>query len=185
MTNVKNVICQDFEHEMRLFITEELPAERIEFWKKHLLNCNECTVELKEELKVIAIIKEEVSVDLDDFSFNRMIDVAVSKRKSWVVNILGDRYNYAENKSFYGKAALVGLFATIAIIISLVTHQSIPVKNIPNDLLDWEGTKVISQINELKNTINLIHEDNWDKQIIMLDQRIRALEKEADKFSFN
>jgi hypothetical protein len=187
MTNIKNVLCQDFEHEMWLYITEELPSERMEFWKKHLLNCDECLLELNEELTATSAIKEEVSVDLDDSTFNRMIDKAVSKKINWVGNTLRNRFNYAENKSFYGKAALIGAFATTAMIVLLVTHQSIPdpVKNIPKDLLDWEGTKVISQIDDLNNRIQMINEDKWGKEIYLLDQRMEKLEKKSDKFSFN
>ncbi len=184
MTNIKNTVCQDFEHEMWLYLAAELPAERMEFWKKHLLECDDCTLELKEKIRVISNIKEKIAVDLDDSSFARMIDAAVSKRKSWMENILGDRFIYTENKSFYGKAALIGAFATTAIIILLVTHQSIPVNKIPNHLLDWEGKKITYQIDEMKNRIQLIGDDKWGKEINLLDQRIEKLEKESDKFSF-
>lgn len=185
MTNTKNTICRDFEHEMWLYLAAELPAERMEFWKKHLLECDDCTIELTEEIRITSKLKEKFSVDLDNSTFNRMIETAVSKRKSWIENIIGDRFVYAENKSFYGKAALIGAFATTAIIILLVTHQSIPVKEIPNNLLDWEGEKITYQIDDMKNRIQLIGEDKWGKEINLLDQRIEKLEKESDKFSFN
>jgi hypothetical protein len=187
MINAKNVICQDFENEMWLYITEELPKERMGFWKAHLLSCDKCTLDLQDELTVTSIVKKETTVDLNDSLFDEMINATVLKKKNWIGNIIRYRFNYAENKSVFGKAALIGVFATTAIIVLLITHQSIPipVKSIPKDILDWEGTKVTAQINELKKTINMIHEDNWDQQMMMFDQRMKALEKASDKFSFN
>lgn len=187
MTNTKNVLCQDFENEMWLFIAEELPSEKMEFWKTHLLVCDKCALQLNEELMVASAAKEQSLVDFDNSTFNRMIDNAVIKRKNWLSIVFGNRYNYGENKSFYGKAALIGALATTAVIILLITHQSIPlpVKNIPKDLLDWEGTKVSSQIDELKARFQIINEDNWGKEIYILDQRMDKLEKESDKYSFN
>ena len=109
----------------------------------------------------------------------------VTAKKSRLQYFLKNRHNYDEKKSFYSKAALAGALATAAIIVSIITHQSIPVKNIPSNILDWEGTKVVSQIDDIKTRIQMIDEDKWDKEIFLLGQRVEKLEKESDKFSFN
>jgi hypothetical protein len=113
-----------------------------------------------------------------------MIETSVV-RKNWLQNIFESRPRYNENKCFYGKAALVGALSIIAIIVSLISRQPVPIKNITNELLDWDGKKVIVQINELKNTFDIINEDSWDQQIIQLNKRIQNLEKKSDKVSFN
>jgi hypothetical protein len=184
MNNDEKVTCKEFQTEVFLYAKNDLPADKMAFWKDHLANCSECASEMNFVVKLNGVLKEKTLVDIEDSIFDKMIEKAALKRNRFQ-NIFQSGLRYNENKSFYGKAALAGVLATAAIVISVITHQSIPVKNIPNNILDWEGTKITSQIDDLKTRIQMIGEDKWDKEILQIDQRLEKLEKRSDKFSFN
>ncbi|OGV27251.1 MAG: hypothetical protein A3J84_09235 [Ignavibacteria bacterium RIFOXYA2_FULL_37_17] len=185
MNNNEKTICKDFESEVYFYIDNELPADRSVFWKDHLSNCATCRSLLEEINVIVAAAGENISEDILDSKYDKMIENAVRQKKFSLSQLLFPAGSFREKYSVSLKIAVVGMLAIIAFVVSLTTQRPNTVKTISRELLDWEGKKVNSQINEIKNTINLIHEDNWDKQMIMLNQRIKLLEKESDKFSFN
>ena len=185
MNSNEKMICVDFENEVYLYMDNELPADRSVFWKDHLSNCEACRLLLEEINVIVAATRESASEDVLDLKYDKMIENAVRQKKINLSQWLFPAGSFREKYSVSLKIAVVGMLAVIAFVISLTTQRPNTVKAISKELLDWEGKKVTSQINEIKNTIDLIHEDNWDKQIIMLDQRMKILEKEADKYSFN
>ncbi len=185
MSNDEKMICEEFEKEIYLYLDNDLSADRREYWRQHIASCKTCDSLISDVEIILDKACVELTEDLLDAKFDKMVEQAVQKKRFKIAEWLFPQGTVKEKYAFSLKLAVVGVLAAIAVIISLTTNQPNTVKTISNELLDWEGKKVTSQINELKNTINLIHEDNWDKQIIMLDQRMKNLEKESDKFLFN
>jgi hypothetical protein len=185
MSNDEKMICQEFEREVYLYLDDDLSAERKEYWKQHIDGCKTCSSLLSDIEIVVKNAHEELAEDLLDSKFEKMVEKAVQKKRFKIAEWLFPQGTAKEKYAFSLKLAVVGVLAAIAVVISLTTQRPNTLKTISNEFLDWEGTKVNSQINELKNTINMIHEDNWDKQMILMDQRMKILEKESDKFSFN
>ena len=185
MNSDEKIICRDFENEIYLYLDNEPTADRSVFWKDHLSNCEACRLLFEEINVIVDEARESASEDILDLKYDKMIEKAVHQKKFSLSQWLFPSGSFGEKYSVALKIAVVGMLAIIAFVISLTTQRPNTVKAISKELLDWEGKKVNSQINEIKNTINLIHEDNWDKQMIMLDQRMKVLEKEADKYSFN
>ncbi len=185
MINDENMICSEFEKEVYLYLDNDLLTDRKEYWKQHVVNCKTCSSFISEVEIILDQAHVELTEDMFDAKFNAMVKKAVQKKEFKIAEWLFPQGTAKEKFAFSLKLAVVGVLATIAIIISLTTRQPNTVKTISNELLDWEGKKVTSQINEIKNTIDMIHEDNWDRQMILLDQRMKALENKSDKFSFN
>lgn len=179
------MICKEFEREVYLYLCNDLSTDRKEYWIQHIAVCKTCTSLISDVGTVLDQASLELTEDILDAKFETMIENAVQKKRFKITEWLFPQGTVKEKFAFSLKLAVVGVLAAIAVVISLSTNQPNTVKTISNELLDWEGKEVITQINEIKNTINLIHEDNWDKQMIMLDQRMKTLEKESDKFSFN
>ena len=185
MINEGKIICNEFEMELYLYTDNDLSADRKEFLKKHISNCETCANLLKNTEIVLNQASAELTEDLPDAKYDTIIERVVQKKKNKIVEWFFPQRIIKEKYALSIKLAVVGTLAAIAVIISLTTQKPNTVKTISNELLDWEGKKITSQINEIKNSINMIHEDNWDKQILMLDQRMKVLENESDKFSFN
>lgn len=185
MSNDEKIICKEFETEVYLYSDNDLSENRKEYWKQHIAECKTCSFLLNDVDFIVKMAKDELTEDILDSKIEKMIEKAVQQKRDRIAQWIFPQATVKEKYAFSLKLAVVGVLATIAVIISLTTQRPNTIKTISNELLDWEGQKITLQINELKNTINMIREDNWDKQILMLDQRMKVLEKESDKYSFN
>jgi hypothetical protein len=185
MYNEKTADCRDFETEMWLFLSDEMTGERTAYWNNHLAGCERCSSALGGAVRISSVIKEESLDCIDDASFNRMIDKAVGAKRYDLKSLFGIKPVFGESKSIFGRAAFAASLAVIAIIIALATDQSVQVKSIPSEVLDWNGSGITHQIEEIKGRINNMSEDNWDRQILMIDARIEKMENESREFSFN
>lgn len=185
MSNDENMICKEFETEVYLYLDNDLSTDRKKFWEQHITSCRTCSSLISNVEIVLDQARVELTEDLPDAKFDTMIEYTVQKKRFKIAEWFFPRGTAKEKLAFSIKLAVVGVLVAIAVIISLTTQRPNTVKTISKELLDWEGKEVTSQINEIKNTINLIHEDNWDRQIIILDQRMNTLENKSDKFSFN
>lgn len=179
MSDQKDLICKDFENEIWLFTEQSLPHERIEFWNHHIQDCSKCSLVLKNEFALLETCKEELSEDVLDSKFDMMINRAVTSSKKLSLKRL---WNIKEEFSIRTKVALISGLAVVAVIISLITPRQNPVKTVSNELLDWEGTKINSQIENIEDKIEIINNDEWSNQLKIIDERLQLLEKQADKF---
>jgi hypothetical protein len=180
-----NITCKAFEAEALLFIDKDLQLERIEFWNDHLNNCSECKEYFSKIESVLNISEEELREELLDTKYNRMIERAVNQNRSKLFEWLFPKESEKGKIAIALKIAVVSALTVFAIIISLMTNKPNPIKTVSNDFLDWEGAKVNRQISEVKDKIDVMSKSDWDKQVILIDKRIKKLEKESDKFSFN
>jgi len=179
MSEQKDLICKDFENELWLFSEQSLPQERIEFWNRHIQNCAKCSLLMKNELVLLETCKEELSEDMLDSKYDMMINHAVKPSRNFSL-----KQTWAKREAFSIKTkfAMISGLAVVAIVISLITPKQNPVKSVSNELLDWEGTKIDSQIESIENKIEILNNDDWSNQLKMIDARLQLLEKEADKF---
>lgn len=182
MANIKNDICQEFESEMWLFAAAELPEERMEYWNTHLAGCSKCLTELEEELNAVAVIRESTMIELDNSTFNRMIDNAVKVKRSRIKDIIESIRHYKSGINFYGKTAFAGGLVTIIVVITLIMYRPAPVKSIPAELLDWEGTKINSEIKEISNHLDRFVSNKWDNEVSDISQRLTIIENKLNEF---
>ncbi|MDP3582886.1 MAG: hypothetical protein Q8S39_13215 [Ignavibacteria bacterium] len=179
MSDQKGLICKDFENEIWLFTEQSLPHERIEFWNQHIQNCSKCSLYLKNELALLETCKEELSEDVLDSKFDMMINRAVKPSRIYSIKQVWIK---REAFSIKTKFAMISGLAVVAIVISLITPRQNPVKSVSNELLDWEGAKINSQIDNVKERIEIINNDEWSNQLKNIDERLQLLESQADKF---
>ena len=185
MTNDEKNICCEFEAKVLLYSDNDLSIERKEFWKEHLENCTRCSNRLNEMDHLSKHSQEVLIEDILDAKFDRMIEAAVNQKRSKLFNLFFPQQNEKRKIALALKVSVVSVLTVMAIVISLITNRPNSVKSISNDLLDWEGTKVNMQINDIKAKIDLMNDNNWEKQMMLLDQNIKRLEIKSDKFSFN
>lgn len=179
MIEQKDLICKDFENEIWHFAEQNLPKERIEFWNHHIQNCPKCSLLLKDEFALLETCKEKLSEDVLDSKFEMMINRAVMPDRKFSFGRLRKR---REELSIRTKVGLISGLAVVAIVISLITPRQNPVKAVSNELLDWEGTKISSQIEDIEDKIEIINNDEWSNQLKVIDEQLQLLEKRADKF---
>lgn len=179
MSDRKDLICKDFENEIWLFTERSLPHERIEFWNHHIQNCSKCSLHMKNELALLETCREELSEDMLDSKFDMMINRAIKPSRKFSIKQIWIK---REAFSIKTKFAMISGLAVVAIVVSLITPRQNPVKAVSSELLDWEGAKINSQIDNVKERIEIINNDEWSNQLKNIDERLQLLESQADKF---
>jgi len=179
MTDYKDLICKDFENEIWLYMERSLPQERMEFLDKHVELCSKCSTLIRSEKNLLETCKDELAEDILDSKFDMMISMAVKPKIK--LSLKQIRY-YKKEYSIKTKFAVISGLAVLAIVVSLITPKQNPVKTVSSELLDWEGTKIDSQIDNVKERIEIINNDEWSNQLKIIDERLQLLEKQTDKF---
>ena len=171
MKSKKKTICEEFEKEVFLFQEGSLPEERTEIIEHHLGICRSCHAVYKDLRDVIAAYENLAKEDVDENRFNYIFRKATGleifpwkfaqKRKSFV-EIFGFY------KLSFGGAAVAT--AMILIFISFLSGPSIDNK-IPYELLDWNGDKIESKIEQIENQIISLKSDEWDIYIVRKNEK--------------
>lgn len=184
MNNRQEPICKEFNAELFLYIDNELPKEKMEFYRTHLSYCAECRLNLNEVNLISSIASEEICGDVLDAKFDKMIERATAKSK---ISIKSFFFPARDSQTGFGMAfrvLAVAAVTVIAILFSLSTKQPNPVKNISKDLLDWDGDKIDAQIYELSKGIMKVENTQWENNIQLIDRELKNLEKVSDEKTF-
>lgn len=180
--------CREFEYEMWLYIEGSLREDRMRHWGDHLASCSACREMLNETKSFLKNYDELPAEDVTDKKFDAMVSNAVNSKNIFSVlrSALNSFFAAGETESVqYLKIAFGSALAVAAIVLLLLSEKPNTVKTVTSELLDWEGTKVNTQINDLKDQIQVIGNDNWSREIYSLDKKIDQMETDKDKFSFN
>lgn len=102
-----------------------------------------------------------------------------------------------ESESLPPKMAFVTSLTIMAIVILLLSQKPNPVKEISNELFDWDDKTTTMQIQSISNTIFLVDNENlrnyiiyklsqdkWNRDIYNIKNQIQNLDKETNQTEF-
>lgn len=183
MQNSDKMICIIFETEMWLYIDNALTDDKMEFWRVHLRGCSKCREMLNQSEELSSPVQENELADLDDTKYDVMVSKALKHNKQ---SFFGSFFK-SKNKNIVsiGKIVFATALVVASVLISLLSDKPNSMKSFGKEILDWEGRVVISEIEKITNRIKMINESDWNKQMIMLDEKIELIEKDTNKLSFN
>lgn len=183
MQNSSKVICEIFEMEMWLYIDKALTDEKMEFWRSHLRQCNTCKERLGKVEDLVMNASENLLVEMDDKQFDEMISVAIRKKRK---NYIARLFERKKKKIIsVGKIVFASTLVIVAVLISLLSDKPNSVKSVSKEILEWEGGSIKAEIEKISNKIKMIDQNDWERQMIMIDKKIESIEKSTDNFSFN
>jgi hypothetical protein len=183
MQNNEKFICKIFETEMWLYIDRSLPDSKMEFWRSHLRHCNTCRELIGQSGELVSSVSENVLVTMDNVLLEKMISKAIGKGKQ---NPLSHFFNVKKEKIIsVSKIVFASVLVIAAVLISLLSDKNNSVKSVGKELLDWEGSSVLSEIDRITDKINMISQSEWNRQLLIIDQKIESMENNNNKFSFN
>ena len=184
MQNEKDMTCKNFEIDLWLYLDNELPGEKMEYWRSHLKSCADCANLLKENERLFSEI-DETAIDIEDEKFEMMIEHSVSKRRFFLSKIFSSFIiNGSSKASLAWRVALTSVLVVAAIIISLNSRQPNAIKSVGRDLLDWDSKTINIELSRLRDQISNINQDKWGKEVMDIDTRIDLLEQHSDPLSF-
>lgn len=182
------LLCKIFDQEIFLYIDNALPVERKELLREHLKSCENCKKLLLDTENILSISGDITSSDLSDDIFETMIKNTVQKKQNgyWNNFILIEK-SRKEKFIHFGKISFASALVIIAVVVSLLSDKPNTIKSVGKDILDWEGEKISSQIDDIKKGIEFIQSQNmntWDSETDLINRHLEKLEKESDPYSF-
>lgn len=185
MSNNEKMTCKLFEHDMWLYIDRSLNDDKMEFWRRHIYQCNHCRETLSSTEEVISSASEILVFDIDDDSFNRIIGKSLKSKR---LNVIPRLFNNKGRQLITaGKVVFASALVVAAILISLLSDKPNSIKTVSRELLDWEGTEIRSELNDIGSRIELIKYDNlegWNREVNGINSRLNNLETNSDPDSF-
>jgi hypothetical protein len=193
---VNESMVEEFEKEMWLYVSGELPEVKTTYWNEQIKSSNKLKSILEESLSTIEKYNESL-VDIDNSAFNRMVKNAVSKTgfAKKLKNLFafgGSRFE----KPPILKIVFSGAIAAASIIILMLSTQPNPIKKAGNAILDWEGKDLNNKISAVQISIKLIgndkwrdymkykiKNDEWKLNIYSIDKELKKLEDEIEEES--
>ncbi|MCB0730429.1 MAG: hypothetical protein KDC88_05285 [Ignavibacteriae bacterium] len=199
MNQEEQQLYKEFEKQVWLFMDNDLPENKMQFWNEKLREIpelNNCITEYKRISNLYAEVKD---VDLDLNKFNSMIDKAIKKDSFFTVINNSISGLFKDGSEFvFGKIAFASLLIIAAVIISLLSNRSNPVNNLSQKLnksvLNWDAGFVDDQINSVGNLLKIAKDDdyrkyykykltptNMDKNINLINSNIENIKAEIEK----
>lgn len=195
MNNIKREPCDRFNDKIWLYIEKSLNDKDMLFWRKHLENCEVCTMLLDETLEVINSYKKIPLEDLPNSDFERMINNATlslaAKSNSHKTVKIPERKSLLEIIGIYrltfGGAIVVGAF--IFLLITFFNNPKIPEinKEISSHLLSWDNENVSEQLSNIEDQIISLKTDDWDVYLVKKNRKekwdniVRSIQKQIRK----
>jgi len=198
MNQEKDQLFKEFEKEVWLFLDNDLPKQKMEFWNKKLIEIPELKKLINYYRSISNLYKDSEEIELSSEKFDKMIDSALSKNtffakiKNFIQTLLS-----GESELAFGKMAFASALVIAAIVISIVSNRNNPVvkmtQTINEELLDWDADFVDEQIGKVGNLLKVTKDDEYrkyyrynqstssvEKNINNINDNIKALKKEIN-----
>jgi len=187
--------CGQFSNDIWLYLDGDLPQDKQDLWKEHLLTCSKCGAELKAAKDTIALYENVPMEDVDNQTYKMMINTATATPMLSVNKKISELTprgrSLSEMFGFYKLAFGGGLLAAaiLLIFITFFNNPQIPVitEKIPQEFLQWDGPSLSDRTPALSDGIISLKTDDWDIYIVKKNSReewntaLRAIQKQIIK----
>jgi hypothetical protein len=188
-------IIEEFEKDIWLYLDNDLPTERMNYWSYQIQQNPEIRTKFNEAESILTNYNNLSDENLDNAKFERMIQTA-TKRERLFLRIKSFFLNKNESESLFPKMAFVTTLTIAAIVILVISQKPNPVNKISSELLDWDDEITSTHIQNISNSISLIENDDmkkfilfkttqgeWNKNIYRLENKIKNLDDKIDETS--
>ena len=158
-------IIEEFEKDIWLYLDNDLPTERMNYWSNQIQNKPEIRRVLAETQGFLSEYSNLADEKLDKLKFERMIREVTYKEHLFSKITSFFKFNN-ESESLLPKMAFVTTLTIAAIVMLVLSQKPNPVNKISNDLLNWDDEITNTQIQNISNSISLIENDDLKNYII-------------------
>ncbi len=188
-------IIEEFEKDIWLYLDNDLPTERMNYWSNQIENKPEIRRVLAETQGFLSEYSNLADEKLDKLKFERMIRKVTYKEHMFSKLTSFFKFNN-ESESLFPKLAFVTTLTIAAIVMLVLSQKPNPVNKISNDLLDWDDEITKTQIQNISNSISLIDNNDlqnymlykrtkvgWNRDIYNIETKIQSLDEKIQKIS--
>ena len=176
MNSDKAMICKNFESGIWLFLDKSLPNNEIDFWRNHISGCETCQNLLKQTEDILSAAEHDIH-DIDDNKFNYMIERATTASGFSLSVFITDFFIRPLKVSMIYRVALTAALVTAVIFVSPAVREKNTDNIVNRDLLDWAGTKINTELDQLGEEVFAVNQDKWSREIDYIDSRIDIIKQ--------
>jgi hypothetical protein len=194
MLSDKSKVIELFEHEVWLYLDNDLEDDRMEFWENQISSNAELQKILNETKQLLNIYNAEMLESLDEPVFEKIVsNVTKPSLFSKMKSIFGSEGEFGISLP---KIALVTTLALASLIMLIMNDKPNQVKTISNELLDWDAGSITQQMDDIQTGLSMVEKDNysrylmlkiqnqeWDKNIYSISKDLEKLKKELNETS--
>lgn len=171
MESSDNKICNSFEKESLLFIDNDLPKDRIEFWEQHLAGCADCSMYLNDIKSIIKDANEKLVIDISETSLTNLIHTAVSKNKitHFTIKTIFSKSYLLQNSKL--RITISAAIIILAFVISFISF-SIKTKNVSQSRSDLESVQQQIPLNKM---VQIVYGNEMDHQLDLIQKQMNKL----------
>lgn len=161
-------LIEQFEREVWLYLDNDLSPERMKFWNEKIVEHKELKSLLNENRKLIKLYKNVPLSEFSEVRYSEIVSQAV-KKKNTVSDFIQkiNPFKIEKGRIFSPvKIAFGGAMAAAAVVILLLSNKPNPIKNLSNEILDWNSEGISEQISEMSTSISLIRDENFKDFLI-------------------
>ncbi len=194
MSSDKNNIMQEFEKEMWLYLDKSLPKERMDYWEKQLEQNLELSRMFQETEETLSLYDSVITDDIKQESFERVINAVTKRKKKFSLFKIITKSGVDEpskHEFVFAKIAFGVTLAVAAVVFLLISQKPNPVKNLSEDILDWDAESITNQISEVETSLLFLKDeklkkyymykmasDKFKKDVYTIDGAIEKIKKE-------
>lgn len=188
-------IFEEFEKDIWLYLDNDLPEERMNYWEVQIQNNPDIKQKLEEYQNFLSIYNDLSAVEFNQQKFNVIIDKTI--KHEHLFSIIKSFFNFSNEHDFFiPKIAFVTSLSVAAIVMLILSQKPNPVNTISNDLLGWDDAISNVQIQNISNSISLIENDKmknymiykssqvkWNRDINRIENQLKNLDEEISETS--
>ena len=186
---------EEFEKDMWLFLDEDLPAERMNFWKNQIKKNDEIKKKLNETILFLTEYNNFSSEELEQGKIKQIVANATKHERTFSKLYSWFKFEN-ESKNFIPKLAFASSLTLAALVMLFLSQKPNPVNRINNEGFLWNDEETTNQVQNISNIISLMEdenlkkfilykttEDEWNKSIYKIENRIKNQDNKIDENS--
>lgn len=191
----EDYIIEEFEKDIWLYLDNDLPVERMNYWSNQIQNKPEIKRVLMETQGFLTDYNNLANEKLDNLKFERMIQISTKQER--VFSRIKSYFNFNdESESLLPKMAFVTSLTIAAIVMLILSQKPNPVNKISSEFLDWDDEITNTQIQNISNSISLIENNDmqnymyykrskgeWNRDINKIENKIQSIDEKIMKTS--
>lgn len=191
----EDYIIEEFEKDIWLYLDNDLPVERMNYWSNQIQNKSEIKRVLMETQGFLTDYNNLANEKLDNLKFERMIQISTKQERMFSKMKSYFKFN-DESESLLPKMAFVTSLTIAAIVMLILSQKPNPVNKISSEFLDWDDEITNTQIQNISNSISLIENNDmqnymyykrskgeWNRDINKIENKIQSIDEKIMKTS--
>lgn len=191
----EDYIIEEFEKDIWLYLDNDLPVERMNYWSNQIQNKPEIKRVLMETQGFLTDYNNLANEKLDNLKFERMIQISTKQERMFSKMKSYFKFN-DESESLLPKMAFVTSLTIAAIVMLILSQKPNPVNKISSEFLDWDDEITNTQIQNISNSISLIENNDmqnymlykrskgeWNRDINKIENKIQSIDEKIMKTS--